>query len=590
MMQDRHDNELAAFYREAIARARAYLNGIYPVENFRESDKDFHHVLNQNKSSSVWRITAIGKLRTFTFYIAIPQTFPDSFPKLYLSEIDYAEISPIPHVDRNRFVCTRNPDTVVLNDGQPGEAIEKLLKVAVNILEAGMQGEMKKDFEEEYIAYWNDESELKAIVFSDLPAPPARILMYAFAEPLLDASYLITTSNPIVISWLQRLGVERHISSEERVLFLQLPKVPESLPKTNRDILALFAHLDLASLSALDSFRGNTVLASIDRGDQFMLFAWAHLLLPLKGFRRKKGKIPLKLSMRQFPDEKIIRFNIKRLDRDRLIRRAIDMGTFGQEHDSITIVGCGSVGSNLAMLLAKSGTKNFILIDEETLVEENVARHLCGIHDVVTTKSKAEAVKKTLEKHLPFIKCDIHQKNILDMLIHEPQTFNNSKAIIFATANMAAERRANDFFHTQIIKPVIYLWLEPYGVAGHVLFVSPEHGGCYRCCFDFNGGFLFSVSAPGQEFNRREAGCQTTFLPYGAADLGMFCSITCKIIIEILCKIPARSTLYTWIGDKNQFESNGFKISGDYAAHDNYSIHVRNPVPQVMCELCKTKH
>jgi hypothetical protein len=123
MMQDRHDNELAAFYREAIARARAYLNGIYPVEDFRESDKDFHHVLNQNKSSSVWRITAIGKLRTFTFYIAIPQTFPDSFPKLYLSEIDYAEISPVPHVDKNRFVCTQDPATVVLNDGQPGEAI-----------------------------------------------------------------------------------------------------------------------------------------------------------------------------------------------------------------------------------------------------------------------------------------------------------------------------------------------------------------------------------------------------------------------------------------------------------------------------------
>jgi molybdopterin/thiamine biosynthesis adenylyltransferase len=589
-MQDPHDNGLTSFYRDAIARARAYLNGIYLVEDFRESDKDFLHVLNQNKSFYIWRITVTGELRTFTFYVAIPQTFPDSFPKLYLSEADYAEISPIPHIDKNRFVCTRDPATTVLNDGQPGEAIEKLLKVAVDILEAGIKGEMKKDFEEEYLAYWNDESELKAIVFSDLPTPPARLLMYALAEPLLDASYLIVTSNSGAISWLQRLGVERHISSKEEILFLQLQKVPESLPKTNRDILVLFAHLDPLSAAALDSFRGNTVLACISKGDDFMLFAWAHLFLPLKGFRRKKGKIPLKLSMKQFPNEKVFRIKIKRLDRNRLIRRAVDMGIVAEGRHLIAIVGCGSVGSNLAMLLAKSGSKNFILIDEEALLEDNVARHLCGIHDIATTKSKVEAVKNTLEKHLPFIKCDIHQNNILDLLSQEPQIFGSCKIVIFATANMAAERRANHFFHTKIIKPVIYSWLEPYGVAGHVLFVSPEHGGCYRCCFDPNGDFLFSVSAREQSFDRREAGCQTTFLPYGAADLGMFCSIACKIIIGILSKMPERSTLFTWIGDRNQFESNGFKISDDYAACDNYSVHIRYPVPQMMCEVCKTKH
>lgn len=590
MTQDRHGKALATFYKEAIAKGRAYLDELYPVEDCPPSDKDAHNILNLNKNSSVWRITVTGKLRTFTFYVAIPQTFPDSFPKVYLSEIDYAEISPVPHVDKNRFVCTRDTATAVLNDAQPGEAIEGLLKVAVNNLEAGIRGELKRDFEEEYLAYWNDEAELKAIVFSNLPTPPAKVLMFAFSEPLFDAFHLITTSNSSAISWVQRIGVDRSIHSGEEILFLPLPNVPEFLPATNHDIDALLNALDPASSAALDSFRGNIILASIVRRDDVMLFCWMHPLLPLDGFRAKRGAVPLKLRIKRSRNKKIVKFSIKRFDLDRLIRRAVDMGTVTKEDNPIAIVGCGSVGSNVAMLLAKSGAQNFILIDEEPLNEENVARHLCGIHDVVTTKSKVEAVKKTLEKHLPFVKCDIHQKNILDLFIHEPQTFNNSKVVIFATANMAAERRANDFFHTQIMKPVIYLWLEPYGVAGHVLFVSPEHGGCYRCCFDSNGDFLFYVSAPGQGFNRRETGCQTTFMPYGAVDLGMFCSIACKIIIEILSKMPARSTLYSWIGDRKQFESNGFKISDDYAAHDNYSIHVRYPVPQVMCEVCKAKH
>jgi len=590
MTQDRHDKALETFYKEAITKGRAYLAELYPVEDCFPSDKDAHHILTLNKNSSVWRITANGKLRDFKFYVAIPHTFPDSFPKFYLSEADYAEIGPVPHVDKNRFVCTRDTATAVLNDTQPGEAIEGLLKVAVDILEAGGRGELKRDFEEEYLAYWNDLAELKAIVFSNLPTPPTNLLMYTFSEPLFDAFHLITTSYSYAISWLQRVGVERSIYSGEEILFLPLPNVPGSLPVTNHDINALLDTLDPTSSTALDSFLGNIILASVARRDDLMLFCWAHPLLPLDGFRPKRGVVPLRLSIKRFRDERIVKFGIKRLDLNRLIRRAVDMGTFKKEDNPIAIVGCGSVGSNLAILLAKSGAQNFILIDEEILKEENVTRHLCGIHDVATTKSKAEAVKKTLEKHLPFINCEAHQKNILDLLIHEPKVFDSSKLVLFATANMAVERRANDFFHTEVIKPAIYLWLEPYGVAGHVLFVSPERGGCYRCCFDSNGDFLFSVSARDQKFDRREAGCQTTFLPYGAADLGMFCSIACKIIIGIVNKMPERSILYTWIGDRDQFESYGFKISDEYAAHGNYSIHTRHIVSQTICEICTAKH
>jgi molybdopterin/thiamine biosynthesis adenylyltransferase len=239
------------------------------------------------------------------------------------------------------------------------------------------------------------------------------------------------------------------------------------------------------------------------------------------------------------------------------------------------------------MLLAKSGFQLLTLVDDEDLTEENVARHLCGCHEVATIQSKVRAVKQTLERHLPYVVCDAKESDVLDLLINAPETFRVVRLVIFATGNMAAERRANDFFQTVMPKPVVYLWIEPFGVGGQVLYVSPGRGGCYRCCFDSNGAFRFAVAANGQKFARREAGCQTTFTPYGAADLEIFCAIACKEIIQIIQRSPDRNTLTTWIGDKEQFESAGFKISDAYAAHESYSLYRREVSRQPSCEICR---
>ena len=48
---------------------------------------------------------------------------------------------------------------------------------------------------------------------------------------------------------------------------------------------------------------------------------------------------------------------------------------------SVVIVGCGSIGSHLAMCLAKSGVSKFTLIDNDIVVAENVPRHLCDMVD-----------------------------------------------------------------------------------------------------------------------------------------------------------------------------------------------------------------
>lgn len=586
-MQDQHSNTLQSFYQEALSKAHAYIKSYYRIENNLRGDKDATHISELNPGSTIWRIEAPGKERSFTFFIAIPPTFPDILPKFYLTEKDFLSFGRIPHVDKNRFVCTRDPAVIVLNDSKPGEAIQELLQIVISILEAGIRGEMKQDFEEEFLAYWNDEEGPRALLICTPTNFPCKLLLYTLSKPLFGAFYLITPSKSFAKSWLDRLGETNSLSDEKEVLCLPLPKVPAYLPTNNQDIQIIFKSLDSRSRQAVNNFRGNIMLASITRGSADILFAWRHPLVRVKGFRPKEGVIPLNLSLQSSRDEKITKFNIKRLDRHRIIRRAVDMEVLKEKDSYCVIVGCGSVGSTLAMLLAKSGCQKFTLIDPDELKEENVARHLCGLHQVATTKTKVEAVKQSLEKHLPFVDCDIRSKDVAEVLISEPQIFDSANIMIFATANMAAERRANDFFKTKKNKPVIYLWIEPYGVAGHVLYICTKEGGCYRCCFDGNGDFRFAVGEKGQHPLSREAGCQSTFTPYGAVDVEMFCSIACKVIIKILQNPPEQSTLFTWISDKEQFECAGFKISDSYAAHESYSLHQRNILPQPECEICK---
>ena len=46
------------------------------------------------------------------------------------------------------------------------------------------------------------------------------------------------------------------------------------------------------------------------------------------------------------------------------------------------IIGCGSVGSTIGVILAKMGFSNFVLIDPDTVEIENVSNQMFNIGDI----------------------------------------------------------------------------------------------------------------------------------------------------------------------------------------------------------------
>jgi hypothetical protein len=159
-----------------------------------------------------------------------------------------------------------------------------------------------------------------------------------------------------------------------------------------------------------------------------------------------------------------------------------------------------------------------------------------------------------------------------------------------AIGQLAIERRLSFLLRKGVLKiPMIFVWIEPYGVGGHVLFVHPEKGACYSCCFNDSGEFLYSIAASGQQFFKKEAGCQSSFLPYSAIDMEMFVLMASRKIAEIFANNPLFTTAYTWVGDIKQFNELGYKISDNYLADIPFRFKHREIMSYGDCELCKNK-
>src|SRR5437879_4360176 len=63
-------------------------------------------------------------------------------------------------------------------------------------------------------------------------------------------------------------------------------------------------------------------------------------------------------------------------------------------HKHLAIIGCGSGGSALASMAARSGVGRFTLVDPDTLALENVGRHMLGRGDV--GKPKVQGLKRMI--------------------------------------------------------------------------------------------------------------------------------------------------------------------------------------------------
>jgi len=215
----------------------------------------------------------------------------------------------------------------------------------------------------------------------------------------------------------------------------------------------------------------------------------------------------------------------------------------------VALIGCGSVGSEVAELLAKSGVGELSFVDYDDLMSANVGRHLLGISYLGWNKAKG--VARELRRRLPHLKIGKTFTSKFERLSPEDQTWlARMDLIVTAGLDIEGEAAVNAWRQT-LERPPAYLstWVEAYALVGHavVLFGKDDLMTRFE---DERPVFRLTDWPAGTGGLIVEAGCGNVFQAHGVVDLQMSIAMAARLALDaLLGKVPA-SCRRVWFGDR----------------------------------------
>ena len=148
---------------------------------------------------------------------------------------------------------------------------------------------------------------------------------------------------------------------------------------------------------------------------------------------------------------------------------------------TVLIAGCGSVGSTMAVELARAGIGSLILADPDHLEPSNICRHQAGLQHL--GRLKVNAVKDMVFSINPFIAVETHPEDICsDMETMETTGLLSEKCdLIICTTDTDSSRIFINDLSLALKKPCIHAGLHERAASGIVQSVIPGQGACFLC-------------------------------------------------------------------------------------------------------------
>ncbi|EGX6618162.1 ThiF family adenylyltransferase [Salmonella enterica subsp. enterica serovar Newport] len=350
--------------------------------------------------------------------------------------------------------------------------------------------------------------------------------------------------------------------------------------------LALLADLPVAVRTKL------TQQFSQQRSHEFWLIfnaltpsgmTWFGIYFSLKSTVKGRKHLPFKES--HLVEWELTPLEVSTFNQDRLMPRS------GAEQSllrkKVLLVGCGSVGGEIADKLAASGIGHITLCDPDYLSLNNLYRHI--LSPAYVSYQKSLALWHSLTSKYPWIVIEHYTDRLLEL--RHRAFLSQFDIIIIAIGSPTHERLFHDYLLKEKIgTPVINTWVEGYGIGGHAVLDIPTKKGCLRCAYvdpsDFSRGLASNLNflAPNQDLTKNHAGCGDAFLPYTYIASTQTALITADLVVKYLLGKVHDSSKVSWKGSPVDATENGFKLSDRYQAF-NRSLEIL-PLYNTECDIC----
>lgn len=218
----------------------------------------------------------------------------------------------------------------------------------------------------------------------------------------------------------------------------------------------------------------------------------------------------------------------------------------------VAVLGCGSLGSEVADALASCGVGSLSLVDPDVLAWDNVFRHALGADAV--GKHKTDALAARLKQRYPGVQVSSHSENAERWL---PGNDKDIDAFVVAVGHPTRERALTTLLVGRDKRSVVVTtWIEALGLGGHVVGSRTGSAGCLACLYCNPEGEpelrpRIAFVAEGQRVTRNLTGCAGGFTPYSALHSRRTALLAAEVVLDYL-QGNDKATYRFWRGDDRE--------------------------------------
>lgn len=519
--------------------------------------------------------------------VCFDKFYPFHKPKYYLISPDF--LGQIPHVDHAGCICFSQDEESFWDFDRPGDVVTESFATVLKTLKKGIEKQNLADFATEFPSYW-------------CQTKLSQDLVWSFLEPKAKVK-------KVQISRLSIRGKET-----PQILFF------DNLNETKRYLMSMFNTKDSKLLAPFEAgiyvplTRLHTIIPPKPQTtwrveEVKTLFQQG---LSKENFKQLKRiihskKHPTKFLCAVLQDNvgkaffvvefdwlwpnssQVINYLVERYDRSFVFPRGGANIDFNSKN--VAVVGCGSLGGSIALELVRLGIGNLDLVDSDKLSIENSYRHVvgCGRYN---QNSKTYALKTHILECWPYTQVETFEDRVEELLANKPDVFDSCDLIIVATANPAINLWLNrEVRKRNPGKPMIFTWVEPYGIGGHA--IASNNGaspGCYECLYTDASGIRANWASffkDGQSFAKTDCGCGSAYVPYQFTDVHETALLAVRLASSILDGKEKGNPCLSWKKQDIRSVPEGYEYSARFLNLLNEELYQgRYEYRQVSCKAC----